>query len=478
MITIELNNYKSKLVGPIKKLMAIKQAFALRNPNAYFIRRLGKVEPGWDGKIHYITDSYYFKTGLLPQIYKYITEELGEKVKVVDLRKDMTAGIEVKVPKTIKGLSERETQYKAIKSIVENKVGDIKFPIGVIDAATNSGKTAIMVGIYLAYKGKVPALVLLKDGDLFEQFLTEIPLLVGDDFGYVRGKNSKWGKFTIAMVQTLSRDIHKYRQEIMKKGIILVDEADEGESKMYRTVLQYCNNSIVRVGLSGTIFMSNLAKHRPKNQNLHSFFGETVFKVTKKENVELGYSTELVIRMCKGNTNPHIYGGKDYKECYDKVIVYGDELREKALKRIRVNLLLKRVPMLIICKYHNHVDLMYKAINNRFGKKYKVAMVHHKTKDRSKIIQDFREGNYDILVTTYIVKRGKNFPKTRYLCNLSAGDSIETVSQLMGRLERVYKGKDKAYFDDFYHLGKYLEKHSKNRLRQYKKEGFKVIIEK
>lgn len=469
MITIELNNFKSKLVGERKVLLQLKKKFALNNPNAFFIRRMGKVDSSWDGKIHYITDAFYFKTGLLPQVVETLEKEMGQKVKIEDLRKDFDT--KPKFPKKIGNLETRDTQAGAIKAIIENEVKGIKFPIGVINAATNTGKTAIMVGIYLAYKRNIPALVLLKDGELYEQFLTEMPELVGEDFGYVRGKDIKWNKFTIAMVQTLYRNIDQHKRELGKYGIVLVDEADEGESKSYRTILQHCYNSVVRVGLSGSIFMKNLAKDKPKNQNLHSFFGNEVYKVTKRENIDKGYSTELTINMCKGNEDPNLYIGKDYKAAYDKIIVYNDEFREKALRRIKINLLLNRKPMIVLCQFHHHVDLMNRAILTRFkGTKLRIEHCHHKTKNKTQILKDFRDGKIDILITTYIVKRGKNFPLLRYICNVAGGDSIETVSQIMGRLERKHDSKTMGYLDDFYHLGKYVERHSKHRLIQMKKE--------
>lgn len=469
MVKIELNNFKCKLVAERKLLLKLRNRFAIRNPNAFFIRRRGNVDSSWDGKIHYITDAFYFKTGLLTQVVEVLEKEFKEKVKIIDKRVDFN--VKPKFVSKIGKLESRDTQEGAIKAIINNKVKGIDLPIGVLNCATNTGKTAIMVGLYLAYKKKIPTLVLLKDGELFEQFLREMPELIGDDFGYVRGKNIHWNKFTIAMVQTVSRNINIYKRDLAKYGMVLVDEADEGESAQYRTILQNCYNSVVRVGLSGSIFMKNLAKDKPKNQNLHQFFGEELYKVTKRENIDKGYSTELTINMCEGNIDRGLYIGNNYKEAYDKIIVYNDEFREKALRRIKINLLLNRKPMIVLCQFHHHVELMHKAITNRFkGTNLNIIACHHKTKGKTNILNNFREGKYDILVTTYIVKRGKNFPLLRYICNVAGGDSIATVSQIMGRLERKDDSKDMGYLDDFYHLGKYVERHSKHRLIQMKKE--------
>ena len=153
----------------------------------------------------------------------------------------------------------REYQGVGIQAFIDNKVGDIHFPIAVFNAATNAGKTLLMAGIWLAYQKKIPALVLLNDGDLYEQFKREIPELVGEEnFGYVRGKEAKWANFTIVMVQTLSQKIHIYKTQLLKYGITFIDECDLANNKTYKTVLQACKSANVRVSLSGSIFLSNL----------------------------------------------------------------------------------------------------------------------------------------------------------------------------------------------------------------------------
>lgn len=472
MITIEITNNKGKLIGDIKKLMQVQKAFKIKNPNAYFIRMRAKnVQPNWDGMIWYVTEANYFKIGLLPQVYDFIVNTMKEEVQFIDHRLDFD--IKPLIPKQIGDNTPRDYQGEAISSVVNNKVGDLHFPICVIDAATNAGKTTIMAGIYLAYKRKIPALVLLNDGDLFEQFKEEIPKLVGNDFGYVRGKDAKWGKFTIAMVQTLSQKIDIYRDKLSQYGILLVDEADLADNKTYKTILQYCSNANVRVGLSGSIFLSKLKKDFQKNQNLHSFFGNTVFKITKKEMVEKGHSTNIVIRMFPGSKKPGIKG--DFKAEYDRGITYNEDRAMGSINRMKYHIKRKHLPAIVVCQFHNHVELMYKVYQRELGKRYRIAFVHHAVKDRKKIFEKFRKGEIDILISSFIIKRGKNFPLVKYLQNAAGSDSHETILQIMGRLERKHESKNKSYMEDFYDEGVYLSRHSKHRYSYYLQTQFKVI---
>lgn len=473
MIKIQVNNNKCRLHGPLKDLMQIQKAFKVRNPNAFFIRKKGAVQDGWDGKINYITDSDYFKTGLLPKVCKYIREELKTNIEIIDERPDL--GVKPRYPKKIGGLTPRPYQEVAIRSVIENVVEGIRFPMGVLNMATNAGKTMIMAGIYLAYRRKIPALVLINDGDLYNQFKTEIPELVGDDAGFIRGKEKNWGNFTVAMVQTLSRDVKNYRQQLSKFGMVLVDEADLGTSKSYTSILTQCYNAKIRVGLSGTIYMSKLAKHKPKNENLRCYFSEQIAHIGKKEMQDKGYSTKTIIRITQGSEVPPIKGEKDWKAEYDRGITYNTNRIMKIIERVKWNAKLKRMPLLVIGQFHNHIELMHMVFQKHLGDKFTIAYVHGGVKNRKKILEDFRDGYIDILISSFIIKRGKNLPLTKLLINAAGSDSQATVLQLMGRLERTDSSKKKAYMEDFFDEGTYLKRHSKHRVIYYRKEGLKVI---
>jgi superfamily II DNA or RNA helicase len=103
----------------------------------------------WDGKIHYITKTGQFKIGLLPKVYDMCIE-MGIKPKVVDMRQPLP-----KVSKVVTNIGKyklRPEQEKAVKSVINNRVGDTPFHIGVLDYTVNAGKTLIMSSLYLSYK--------------------------------------------------------------------------------------------------------------------------------------------------------------------------------------------------------------------------------------------------------------------------------------------------------------------------------------
>lgn len=462
------NNNRVELEGNIKILTKVYKAFKMKHPNAFFLRRSNSMGKGWDGHVDYINKNLHFKPGLLEQVVAKIQEY--DEAKIVDNRRDFQ--VNPKIPKRIGEHMPRDYQRKAIKAILDNRVCGIPHYVGVLNMSTNAGKTTIMAGIHLAFKSKIPTIVLLKDGDLFEQFKRELPSLIPkEQLGFVRGKEMNFNNFTVAMVQTLAPKVKDYSNKLAKFGICLVDEADEGESKTYKTIMSNLYNCKVRVGLSGSIYMSKLKKDAMKNQNLKSFFGEVKFEITKKEMAELGYSTPVIVRLWPGSKEPGIKGFPDE---YRQNITLNKDRTNKTVELAKRAIRLGRTPILVIFHFQEHGEKLEKAFRKKIPNK-KIGMVHGDIKNRKKIIDDFREGKLDILIGSFILKRGKNFPLIKSIINASATDSQETVSQIMGRGERTHESKKKYYLDDFMDEGRYLKRHSNHRKVYYTKEGFKVI---
>lgn len=445
----------------------------------------------------------YFKESIntLPEIFYPILESFSYYLKYNNrgsrypIRRWLMRGVKVKIH-LIKELLDKHPELSNLKEysilreatdnlfydkIVKTEVisGDawdieVKDSHSYISNGFISHNTLIAAGIHKSYK-KPKTLLLLKSVDLFNQAKKEYPeLLPNDDIGFVQGsKNNHWGDFTVAMVQTLSRNIGKFKGYLQNIDIVIVDEADEGTSKQYKTVLNTLYNTTVRVGLSGSIYLSKLKKHELKNFELRSFFSDEIFIITKKEMVKKGFSTNLVIKINGLEPREPLPG--DYKKEYDENIIFNEDRNNKIVERISFNINRGRIPLLIICRYHNHVDEVFDYVDRSFGQDFSINKVHHKTLDRETIIEDFREGKIDILIASLIIKRGQNLPLIKCLINAAGGDSEENVIQIMGRAERKHESKNKTIIEDFMDSGHFLKRHSKHRVIYYKKQGFKVI---
>lgn len=344
-----------------------------------------------------------------------------------------------------------------------------------------SHNTLIMSSLYLSYKKQLKTLLITNDSDWLNQAREEFKqYLPGEDITFVQGKVLNWSNFTIGMVQSISRNMRFYQKELSQIDMVLVDEADQGGSKQYQNVITRLFNTRIRIGLSGTIYMSKLAKDKVKNMNLECFFGKVIAEFKLKDSIKKGYSTKTVVKMVPGKP---WYGNWEsdcisYKEIYDDSITNCYTAWLMAYNRLLWNLNQGRYPALVVCKHIAHCENLYKFFKKKLGDAYNIAYVHVNTpsKLRQQIMKDFREGKIDILVSTTIIARGKNFPKLRYLLNAASMDSQEKSIQFLGRLVRTDESKNKVYLDDLHYPGNYLDRHGKHRKQYYQRQELKVIL--
>lgn len=463
---------------PLKFAQKLYQEFSVRHPNVFYLRTRQRGMQNWDGKIHYINKHGEFKIGFLPAVYEKCIE-YGIKPKVVDMRKPLP-----KVKKVVTKIGKyklRPEQEKAVKAIISNQVGNSLFQIGVLDYTVNAGKTLIMSSLYLSYKRQLKTLLITNDSDWLNQAREEFKqYLPGEDITFVQGKVLNWSNFTIGMVQSISRNMRFYQQELSKIDMVLVDEADQGGSKQYQNVLTRLFNTRVRIGLSGTIYMSKLAKDKVKNMNLEGFFGKVVAEFKLKDSIKKGYSTKTIVKMVPSRP---WYGNWEsefvtYKDIYDDSITLNRYAKRMAYARLKWNINQGRYPALVVCKHIAHCENLYKFFKKKLGDAYNLSYVHVNTpsKLRQQIMKDFREGKIDILVSTTIIARGKNFPKLRYLLNAASMNSQEKSIQFLGRLVRTDESKNKVYLDDLHYPGNYLSRHGRHRKQYYQKQELKVIL--
>lgn len=476
MSRIIINNCNEGTLDiPQKKALRLYEELSIKHPNAFYLR--GRIKD-WDGKVHFLNKYGKFKIGMLPRVYQWCKDN-GLNVEIVDKRLPIP---KAKAVEKVGKFKLRDEQFKVLQSVIKNNIGGIPYYIGVLDLNVGFGKTLIMSALYYSFGKKLKTLLITNDSDWLQQAKSEFKdYLPGEDITFVQGsKVTNWSNFSIGMVQSISRNIKTYQRELAKVDMVLVDEADLAGSKSYQSVLSHLYNTRVRLGLSGTIYVSQLKKDQLKNMNLEAYFGQKISEFRLKDSIKKGYSTKVVVKLV--DTEPWYIspenGPRDYKAEYDNFItenVYGYKC---VLDRLKKSIKYGNLPALIVCKHIKHCENLYKYINSALDGKYKIACVHVNT-DRAKrdyIMKRFREGEIDILVSTTITSRGKNFPKLRYMVNAAGMSSEEKTIQFLGRLVRLFEGKNKVYLDDIQYNGPhYLSRHSKRRARYYRKEKLKVI---
>lgn len=344
-----------------------------------------------------------------------------------------------------------------------------------------SHNTLIMASLYLTYKRKLKTLILVNDSDWLQQAKSEFKdYLPGESITFVQGKVPKpWDNFSIGMVQSIAKNIKYYQSELSSIDMVLIDEADQAGSKTYQSVITHLLNTRVRVGLSGTIYMSKLAKDKLKNWNLESYLGQTLAKFNLVDSIKKGYSTKTIVK-CISPAPYYRYDYNDmlfdYDAIYKSVIIENPHGYEMILSRVKYNMKYGRLPLLVVCKFIKHCELVHEYLEKHLPG-IKIAHVHVQTptKQRHQILKDFKDGKIQILVSTTIIARGKNMPLLKCLINAASMDTREKTIQILGRIVRTHASKNKVYLDDIQYPGDYLARHAKHRKNYYYQQRLKVV---
>lgn len=463
MVTIRLRNDKGKIECSLEKLKKLQSVFRIRVPGAWYASSYR--DRSWDGFAKYITDAGYFYIGLLPKLIENL-KKFGYDYEIEDLRQSIVPGkIQMKFgKKEIRGY-----QLDAARSIIYNKVENLPFQRGILDEATNAGKSLIAAAIFKSYPDHAKLVFIVNRQHLYEQLKIEIAELIGsNEIGYIGKDGVKWNRFMICMAQTLASS-KKYHDQLDNFDICFVDECHYASSPTYKYILGHLENCSIRVGLSGTAF-----KHKDKNKNerILSFFGPVTHVTSNKDLIDEGFSTPPIVTILEGNTLVKING--DYKAEETEGLIKSKERNGKVLKRVKKHISRDRYPLLLIAKYHNHTELLYKKVKKAFPD-LRVNYIHVKVKNRLEILKQFKKGEIDILVSSKLIKEGQNLPLIKALVLACGGDSLIDLIQLIGRPLRKHETKDKVWIDDFFDEGYYLKRHSKHRVKELKKQQFKVI---
>lgn len=132
----------------------------------------------------------------------------------------------------------RKTQAQAVRHfLLKNK--DNENESGVIVLPTGKGKS--ILGLYLAYKLKQRALIIVQKDDLVDGWTKDIQLMFGVptiEVGKIKGKKFFIGKhFTITTIQTLSKVDSETLLELQKTfGMVIVDEFHRSVANIYKLV--------------------------------------------------------------------------------------------------------------------------------------------------------------------------------------------------------------------------------------------------
>jgi len=310
----------------------------------------------------------------------------------------------------------------------------------LVQAVTRSGKTIIFSYMAKKFDDKnIPVMILTHRQEIFNQTFEKVI-----DFGINAGqiKSSKpitKNNVQVAMVGTVRSRLKK--QERVRKNlgtknvkiidepkVVIIDESHHAVSKTWSWVLSQFPNAVI-IGFTATPV-------RLDNKPLCPLFDTLICGDSMKKMIDNYWITDFH-HLCPPSPieemKINMKGGD-----YDK------EKQQKHLTTITAaaNILkyykkyLSGLQTICFCCNMKHADFMKEYFNNAG---YKSQIIHAKSKNRKKIIDDYKNGKYPILISIDIVSEGFDIPVCYGVLLLRKTKSLSLYLQQVSRcLTPVY----------------------------------------
>jgi len=450
-MVIRIDNTRSQVIGSFEELKAVNNYLKVQLPD--YKKTDAYIDHGWDGYIHLITKAGTVATGLMPLIAKNFPCHIQDMRTVPQPTRLIT-----KVGKfDLKDYKGSDYQYQAVLTCLNNSIGTVPFPRGIINAATNAGKNTIIASIAGSYN--IPVLMTIHDADVFRQavdFFSEFFKV-----GTITSKGIKIEDFTIAMYKSLYN--RSGRTNVLKylKGvpILIVDESHATGATDYKKLISKIH-SPVRYFFSGT------ALDRPSpldNVNMVGMCGPKIVDISNSKLIELGVSKRPVVYIFRNRPGGFYF---DYKEKVQEVIKHS-RVKNDFIR----NLCKDDKQTLISVRNIDHGEYLCRYLQ---GINRRVVFLHGESEFREEVIRDLKAREIDTVVTT-VMRVGINIPSFKRFINAHGGMSEIELKQLMGRIFRDDGEDDHIEFFDFYDDVEPLNEHSRARIDIYEREGFEII---
>lgn len=334
----------------------------------------------------------------------------------------------------------------------------LKVHRGIIKSLTGSGKTEI----FLAFlkKTQESALILVDKVLLAEQLAQRAKDAGLEHIGILHGKkndteNKRIVFATIGSVKKLPA--------LSNFNILIVDEVHHASSKRFQDFFKNASFP-VQIGFSAT----------PDKDDRYIFalIRQHVGGIIYETDAETMQENEVIAKPKIFFIENEVQQMIDWPSSYVECIIKNQE---------RNSLITD-----IVEEYDEKVLILIKDVKNKQGeilKKYiqentmkNVEFIQGATKNREEVLDWFENGDLDVLISTNILNEGVSLKEIRILINASGGKSKVENLQKLGRGTRIKDDKKTVIIYDFLDLGnKFTQKHSKERMKIYKKEGFNDI---
>ncbi len=478
MVTIEVENVKSRVLGHLRKetITKLEETLSYELPGARYMQRY---HPLAGTRRFFSRYSYKFPTGLIHYVRAVLTNE-GIRYNIVDKRIAPQLGPEI----PIYGFELRDYQKSSVATAVKSQRGIIK-------VGTGGGKTNILIGI--VSKLNIPTLILIHKIDIFYQIYNRLKESLKIPIGRVGDGHCDIQRITVGMIQTISY-VYDHKRKKKKKQFepevdvtilskadkirylidnvqcILTDECHHCPADSFWMVHKASARAYYKIGLSASPWRDDNADLLIEAAN-----AKQIVDISASTLIDMGYLVKPKLYYLNYKHVTKFRPGA-YSDIYDEEVVNNIE-RNKVIVNSAIAAASAGKTVLIAVRKIEHgkiLEDMLKTIepNTTF------AYGEVGSEERQLILKELDERKRNIVICTTIFGEGIDVPNLDVLVNAKAAKSSVDSFQLLGRVLRKTPQKSKAYIIDIADSNcKYLLAHAKARLKIYKTEP-NYLIEK
>ncbi len=471
---IHVGNVRCKIENiPTTIANLLSKELSVKAPNYWFSTKFKNGQ--WDGSIKFfLRPANTFPTGLLNKVLNFCKDsELT--VQIDDMRTNVNEYTLQPVPDNYSvsdTKDSRDYQVETINKIITSSVQGIPFMRGIVNIATNGGKTTIAEAIIKELypkltKNNTNFLFVTHSKEIARQAKKSIEEDVGIDVGFIG--DGKWDvkPVTVAIVTTLFSRMKKPEFKQLQETTIgfVADECHHSKATSWYEVFSTLNNACIRIGLTGTVDKSN-----PINEmKLYSCTGEILNKISNEYLIDKGYSAKPICILFTVTT-PELET-EPYQDAYELGIVESEE-RLSCITEICDKEVSSNNTVLILVEHIEHGHNIQEELE-RLHKRVFFTNGTLSSDQRQELLDGLKEHSIDVLISTAILDEGVDVSNINSIIYARGMKSSRKLLQGLGRgLRKKADGSKLRFYDFIDDMNSKLLEHSLSRYNVLKSEGF------
>ncbi|HMH10167.1 MAG TPA: DEAD/DEAH box helicase [Candidatus Nitrosopolaris rasttigaisensis] len=312
----------------------------------------------------------------------------------------------------------------------------------LISMPTGTGKTITFLS--LAKELNKKTLIIVHREELLKQTYEKAKLcgFAEQNISLVTAeKKEKFALLTIAMVQSLSRNIEKYNPEDIE--VLIIDEAHHATAPSYKLLIKY-----FKIFEEKKLFFGFTATPlRGDRDHLGKVFFSHSFKMTLSEATRLGYIVPVHgIRIGMEKSLKDIDNSQgDYDLSQLDKVMNCDSMNQLIIDRCKF---LNKTPSIIFCTSVEHAEKLALGLRNQ---KRKAISISYKTPKKTCeiIYRLLKQGRIEFITNAVKLSEGFDHPALQSVILARPTRSPVLYKQMIGRGLRNFKNKFDCYVLEF-----------------------------